>query len=341
MRTALVTDAWFPQINGVVRTLDQTARHLREMGDDVLVISSAGQPAVPCPTYPEISLALHPYRHVRRMFQEFQPDTIHIATEGPLGLAARYWCRKHKARFTTSLHTRFPEYVSARFPIPVSWGYAFMRWFHGGATRTMVSSPSLAAELQQQGIQRLAIWGRGVDTEAFQPLPDAERLSILPGPRPAFVYFGRVAVEKNVEEFLRMPLPGRKHVIGDGPQGMELRRRYPEINWLGMMEGVRLSRHLASADVMVFPSRTDTLGLVIMEANACGVPVSAYPVTGPLATIDNGRNGVLDPDLAQASLKALQLSRPACREAALAHSWERCTETFRSHLTPAFPAQGT
>ncbi len=341
MRTALVTDAWFPQINGVVRTLDQTARHLQEMGDEVLVVSSAGQPAIACPTYPEIPLVLHPYRHVRRMFQEFRPDTIHIATEGPLGLAARFWCRRQGARFTTSLHTRFPEYVSARYPIPLSWGYAFLRWFHAGATRTMVSSLSLASELQQRGIRNLAVWGRGVDTELFRPIPDSERLAMLPGPRPAFVYFGRVAVEKNVEDFLRLPLPGRKHVIGDGPQGAELRRRYPDANWLGMMEGIRLSRHLASADVMVFPSRTDTLGLVVLEANACGVPVAAYPVTGPLATIENGRNGVMDRDLGHASLEALQISRPACRAAALACGWEKCTEVFRSHLTPAFPSAGT
>ncbi|MCE5388456.1 MAG: glycosyltransferase family 1 protein [Acidithiobacillus sp.] len=334
MKIALVTDAWSPQINGVVRALEQTVMHLRRKGHDVLVIHAADVPSMPCPTYPEIPLALEPFRKVREALTGFVPEAIHIATEGPLGLAARIWCVGQGLAFTTSFHTRFPEYVAARFPVPVDWGYAFLRWFHGAAAATMVSNQALATELSQRGMKNLVLWSRGVDAELFHPWENHDLRSLLPGSRPAFVYFGRVAVEKNVEAFLQLNLPGSKHVIGDGPLAPKLRANYPEVYWHGMMQGETLSRHLAAADVMVFPSRTDTLGLVVREANACGVPVAAYPVLGPAASIQSGYNGILGEDLAAAAMGALALRREDCRAAALAHDWSHCTDGFLSHLAP-------
>ncbi|MDA8113908.1 MAG: glycosyltransferase family 1 protein [Acidithiobacillus sp.] len=337
MKIVLVTDAWFPQVNGVVTTLNQTATQLRHMGHEVRMVTSEGRASIPCPTYPEIRLTLSPKRRIGRTLRAFLPDAVHIATEGPLGLAARNWCRQQGWIFTTSFHTRFPEYVAARFPVPVSWGYAYMRWFHQAADHIMVSNAALAQELRERGLGRLCLWPRGVDGELFRPLPEEERFAYLPGPRPAFVNFGRVAVEKNVEAFLSLDLPGSKYVIGEGPLRADLQKRYPEVNFLGLMRGETLARHLASADVMVFPSRTDTLGLVLYEANACGVPVAAYPVMGPQTVVENGINGYLDEDLGKAALAALSVSRNACRTAALAHDWRRCTEIFASLLVPARP----
>ncbi len=335
MKIALVTDAWHPQINGVVRALSETAAQAQRMGHEVLVVNSLGQRTVPCPTYREIRLTLRPYASVKRLLGDFRPDAVHIATEGPLGLAARFYCKRRRWDFTTSFHTRFPEYLAARAPVPLGLSYAFLRWFHGGAAHTMVSNPALAEDLRARGITRLALWSRGVDTTLFRPLPEAERHAILDLPRPVYAYFGRVAVEKNVEDFLRLQLPGSKVVIGDGPQAAELQSRYPDVHWLGMRQGEDLARHLAATDVMVFPSRTDTLGLVILEANACGVPVAAYPVVGPLATVRNGINGILDADLRTAALAALELSRESCRERAMVYDWAGCTREFLGNLVPA------
>lgn len=335
MKIALVTDAWHPQINGVVRALSETARQAQQAGHEVLVVNSLGQRTVPCPTYAEIRLTLRPYALVRRLLGDFQPDAVHIATEGPLGLAARFYCKRRRWDFTTSFHTRFPEYLAARAPVPLDLSYAFLRWFHGGAVQTMVSNQALADEIRARGITRLALWSRGVDTSLFRPLSETERQSVLDLPRPIFAYFGRVAVEKNVEDFLKLELPGSKVVIGDGPQAADLRSRYPKVHWLGMRQGKDLARHLAATDVMVFPSRTDTLGLVILEANACGVPVAAYPVVGPLATVRSGINGILDEDLGKAARAALELSREACRERAMVYDWASCTREFVANLVPA------
>ncbi len=339
MKIALITDAWAPQINGVVRALQSTTAELQQRGHKVLVLHSGEGPSMPCPTYPEIALSLQPLSQVRGALEAFQPDCIHIATEGPLGLAARVWCAGHGLRFTTSFHTRFAEYISARYPVPLAWGYHFLRWFHNGAAKTMVSNAALAEELHGWGLRHLVLWSRGVDSKLFRPWPEQDTTQILPGARPAFVYFGRVAIEKNVEDFLKLDLPGSKHVIGDGPLAAELRQRYLEVTWHGMMQGEILSRHVAAADVMVFPSRTDTLGLVVREANACGVPVAAYPVTGPQASIDNGVNGFLSEDLAYAALQCLPLHREDCRQAALRHDWASCTNDFLHHLVPVTGAE--
>lgn len=335
MKVALVTDAWAPQVNGVVRALQSTVQELRALDHEVLVIHSGEQASMPCPTYPEIALALQPFSQVRRALQGFAPDAVHIATEGPLGLAARLWCAGQGWRFTSSFHTRFAEYVAARLPVPLSVAYSFLRWFHNGAALTMVSNQPLADELQGWGFRHLVLWSRGVDSDLFRPWPDQDPAAVLPGPRPAFVYFGRVAVEKNVEDFLRLDLPGTQHIIGDGPQAAELRQRYPNVHWHGMLHGEELSRHVAAADVMIFPSKTDTLGLVVREANACGVPVAAYPVIGPQASIIDGVNGYMREDLREAALLALQLRREDCRNAALAHDWRSCTLNFLEHLVPA------
>ncbi|MGE0048745.1 MAG: glycosyltransferase family 4 protein [Acidithiobacillus sp.] len=338
MKIALVTDTWSPQVNGVVRALQATVQELQRLGHEVQVLHSGAGATIPCPSYPEIPLATQPFALVRQTFQEYRPDAIHIATEGPLGLAARLWCAGHQWQFTTSFHTRFAEYLAARSPVPLAWSYAFLRWFHNGAARTMVSNVALADELRGWGFRNLVQWSRGVDSDLFRPWPDQDSAALLPGKRPAFVYFGRVAIEKNVEDFLRLELPGSKHIIGDGPQAAELREQYPDVHWHGMQHGEELSRHVAAADVMVFPSRTDTLGLVVREANACGVPVAAYPVTGPQASIVDGINGFLRDDLREAAILALDLRRDDCRNAALQYSWDKCTADFLRHLVPA---QGT
>ena len=258
------------------------------------------------------------------------PDSIHIATEGPIGLAVRRYCLRRGHAFTTSFTTRFAEYASARLPVPVSWGYALLRRFHAPAAATMVSTRSLMDELEGRGFRRLSQWSRGVDTDLFRP----ERAVRLELPRPIFMCIGRIAVEKNLDAFLSLDLPGTKVVIGHGPQEAELRQRYPDVKFLGVMSGARLAGHLAAADVFVFPSLTDTFGIVPLEAMACGVPVAAYPVTGPRDVIGAAPVGVLDDDLRDACLGALSLSRTACRTHALAYSWSRSAGQFLGNLRP-------
>ncbi|MGF1615007.1 MAG: glycosyltransferase family 4 protein [Gammaproteobacteria bacterium] len=328
MRIAIATDAWHPQINGVVTTLSRTAAELEKLGHEVLMITPAEFRTIACPTYPEIRLALRPRRLVGRKLEALSPDAIHVATEGPIGLAARGYCMNAQQTFTTSLHTRFPEYVRLRLPVPLSWGYRYLRWFHAPAWRTMVSVPSLREELEQRGLQDLVIWSRGVDLDVFEP----RDRGFLPGKRPIFMYMGRVAVEKNVEMFLRLDLPGSQYVVGGGPDLESLQRRYPKACFTGYKVGVDLARHVASADVMVFPSKTDTFGLTILEAMACGVPVAAFPVQGPRDLIQNGYNGWTDPDLRTAALACLAVNPADCREFATRYSWAVCTEQFLSHL---------
>ncbi len=328
MRIAIVTDAWLPQINGVVTTLGRTREELVRAGHRVKMITPADYRTVPCPSYPEIRLALFPYRRLRRMLDRFAPDCIHIATEGPLGFAARRYCRRRRLHFTTSYHTRFPQYVRERAPIPVSWTYAWLRRFHGPAAAVLVPTPSVREELAARGFRRLRLWGRGVDVELFRP----ERRGPLAGDRPIFMYMGRVAVEKNIEAFLELDLPGTKYVVGDGPDLARLRSRWPGAVFTGYRFGDELANVLASADVFVFPSRTDTFGLVMLEAMACGTPVAAYPVTGPLDVVEHGCTGILDEDLATACRRALSLDREACRRAALERSWGRATTAFLANL---------
>ena len=333
MNIVLVSDAWFPQINGVVNTLARTREQLERLGHTVHVISPQGFRTVPMPSSPEIRLAVFAGRRVHARLDELKPDAVHIATEGPLGLAARRWCLRHRFPFTTSFHTQFPEYVWLRTRIPLALSYRMMRWFHGPASTVMVATPTLHARLTQWGFTNLGMWSRGVDTELFKPRPKA----FLDGARPIFMYMGRVAIEKNIEAFLRLELPGTKYVVGGGPDLDMLKRRYPAVRFSGYQTGVDLARHLASADVFVFPSRTDTFGLVIIEALACGVPVAAFPVQGPGGIVQNGETGHLSEELARAALDALRLDPNRCREEALKYTWAACTQQFLAHLRAANP----
>jgi glycosyltransferase involved in cell wall biosynthesis len=339
MRIAIVTDAWYPQINGVVRTLDTVRAKLVEAGHELLVISPDQFRTIPCPTYPEIRLAILPGRMVRRKLDQFQPDAIHIATEGPLGIAARNYCKGRRLPFTTSFHTKFPEYVQARFAIPPGWTYRWLRRFHGAAARTMTATPSLEAELRAHGFSNLARWTRGVDTGLFHPRKDEVPPTLKDLPRPIYLYVGRVAVEKNIEAFLALDLPGTKLVVGDGPMTAELKRRHPDVVFAGAHIGEDLARHYAASDVFVFASRTDTFGLVLLEALASGLPVAAYDVTGPRDVLagmsaDNPV-GVLHADLAVAAREAVKLSPDACRNYALGFSWEASAAQFLGNLAPA------
>ena len=331
MRIAIITDAWHPQINGVVRTLGKIIDWLTEHGHQVLVVEPSAFRTLPLPSYPEIRLSLFPGRKVTQMLEEFAPEAIHISTEGPLGLAARKYALSRELPFTTAYHTRFPEYVRKRVPIPLSVSYMWVRWFHNPAQRVMVSTESLLRELAGQGLKNLVIMSRGVDTDLFVP---REHKNLLGGKQPAFVYLGRVAVEKNIEAFLSLDLPGSKHVIGDGPALHALKEKHPRVRFHGYKTGKDLANHLACADVMVFPSRTDTFGLVILEALACGVPVAAYPVQGPVDIIGNGRSGYVSEDLREAAMQALQVDSRSCRERALQFSWDAVGEQFFSNLLP-------
>jgi 1,2-diacylglycerol 3-alpha-glucosyltransferase/glucuronosyltransferase len=330
MRIALATDAWRPQTNGVVTTLTRTLEGVEREGHVALTVQPSEFRTVPCPTYPEIRLALFPGARLKRMLQEFGPDAVHIATEGPLGQAARRWCLTEGMPFTTSYHTQFPQYIRARFPIPERWSYAFLRRFHGAARRVMVATEHIRRDLERNGFRNLATWTRGVDLELFRP-GDRE---FLPGVRPILLYAGRVAVEKNLEAFLGLELPGTKYVIGGGPALEELRAHFPAVFFTGYKYGEELARHIASADVFVFPSRTDTFGLVLLEAMACGVPVAAFPVVGPIDVVHQGVSGYLHEDLATAVRGALEIDREACRRHALGFTWERATAQFLDNLAP-------
>jgi 1,2-diacylglycerol 3-alpha-glucosyltransferase/glucuronosyltransferase len=328
VRLALVTDAWFPQTNGVVRTLSTVADELGRQGHAVATVTPDRFRSIPCPTYPEIRLVMAPWPRIWDAIDEARPEAVHIATEGPLGVAARRLCLRRGWPFTTSFHTKFPEYVEARFAIPAGLSYRLVRWFHRPATRVMVATPTIARELAARGFTNLAPWTRGVDTRLFRPGPK----DFFPWPRPISLYVGRVAVEKNIEAFLRLDLPGTKVVVGDGPQLPELRRRYPTAQFLGAKFGEDLAAHYRAADVFVFPSRTDTFGLVLLEALASGVPAAAFPVPGPLDVV--GEAGVLDDDLAAATLAALAIPPAACRAHAETFSWAACARMFLENLAP-------
>lgn len=330
MRVLIATDAWRPQVNGVVRTLTSLARSAPGVGLEVEFLSPEGFSSLPVPTYPSLRLALPNRREIARRIEKAEPDAIHIATEGTIGLATRAYCLSKGLRFTTSYTTRYPEYISARFAIPESWTYAALRWFHAASAVTMVATPSLWTELTAQGFKNLGTWTRGVDTETFSP----DSPAMLDLPRPIFLCAGRVAVEKNLEAFLSLDLPGSKVVIGEGPQEAELKRRFPDVHFLGLKEGKDLAAHIAAADVFVFPSLTDTFGVVQLEALACGVPVAAFPVMGPKDVITDHPVGALNKDLRLACLRARSLSRTACREFALGFSWENSARQFAGNLKP-------
>ncbi len=330
MRIALVSDAWLPQINGVVRTLMRTMDEIKVRGHEVQVFSPDLFRNLPCPTYKEIRLAVLPARRLATLLDGFQPCAIHIATEGPLGHAARRYCLARRLPFTTAFHTRFPEYVKARTGLPLSAGYSVMRRFHAPSSGVMVATPSLEHELADRGFRNLKRWTRGVDTTLFHPRDKA----FLDLPRPIHIYVGRVAVEKNVEAFLKLDLPGSKLVVGGGPQLAELQRRFPAVHFAGSKQGEELARHYAAADVFVFPSRTDTFGLVLLEALASGLPVAAFPVPGPLDVINGSAVGFLDEDLGAAARRALGVPPEACRDYALQFSWQRSSDQFLANLRP-------
>lgn len=331
MRIVIVTDAWSPQTNGVVSTLRQTTAWLEKLGHELLLVTPGLFRSVPCPTYPEIRLALFPYRKLSKLIADFRPDAIHIATEGSLGLAARRYCVRHRLKFTTSYHTQFPQYLRSRFPIPTSVSYRALLWFHGAAAHCMVSTQTVRNQLAERGFRNLVHWQRGVDTELFKP----RAKKFLHLPRPIATYVGRVAIEKNIEAFLRMPWTGTKLLIGDGPELPRLKAQFPEAVYVGYRFGEDLARHLAASDVLVFPSLTDTFGLVNLEAMACGVPVAAYPVAGPIDVVEDGVTGALDDDLARAALRALQIDPQQCRERALRSGWDLCSREFESNLVAA------
>lgn len=330
MKIAIVTDAWRPQTNGVVKTLSTTAEGLRALGHDVTFIEPNQFKTFPCPTYPEIRLAWLPYGRVAQLLEDFGPDAVHIATEGTLGAAARKWCLRRRFPFTTSYHTQFPEYVRARVPIPLAVSYAHLRRFHSAAARTMVATPAMQQLLESRGFKNIVRWTRGVDVSLFKPRDKR----FLDFPRPIATYVGRVAIEKNIEAFLKLDLPGTKLVVGDGPARAELESKYPNAKFVGFKYGEELASHVAASDVFVFPSRTDTFGLVMLEAMACGVPVAAYPVTGPIDVVTQGVTGDLNEDLRAAALAALKLDPNQCRAYALANTWETATRQFLSHLAP-------
>ncbi len=334
MRILIVSDAWKPQVNGVVRTLDTTADILRVQGHVVEVIGPDRFRAVPAPSYPEIRLALWPGYKLRRMISHFRPDCIHIATEGPLGWATRAYCRDRRWSFTTSFHTQFPEYLAVRWAIPTGVSYAVLRRFHGAACRTMVATPSLERSLADRDFGGLVRWTRGVDLDLFRPQPGAD----LGLKRPVMLYVGRVAPEKNLEAFLKVDCAaartGTKLVVGGGPDLARLKRAYPEVVFTGPQYGDALAHHFAAADVFVFPSRTDTFGLVLVEALACGVPVAAFPVQGPVDVIGTAPVGVLSEDLGLAIDQALPLDRDACRRFAEGYSWAASSQQFLDNLTP-------
>lgn len=331
MRVLIATDAWHPQVNGVVRTLTSLAKAADAFDVAIQFLTPEGFPSLQLPTYPGLRIALCNPGEIARRIESAAPDAIHIATEGPIGYCVRAYCRRRRRPFTTSFTTRFPEYISARAPIPEAWTYGVLQRFHAAAAVTMVSTPSLMSALTQRGFRNLGMWTRGVDTDVFHPDGAVD----LAFPRPIFVTAGRVAVEKNLDAFLSLDLPGTKVVIGDGPHEEELRRRYPEAKFLGLQSADVLARHLAAADVFVFPSLTDTFGVVQLEALACGTPVAAFPVTGPKDVIGDSPVGVLHHDLRAACLAALDLSRQDCRQFALAHGWERSVRQFVGHVERA------
>ncbi|UJW86672.1 glycosyltransferase family 4 protein [Devosia sp. SL43] len=330
-RLLIVTDAWRPQINGVVRTLESVGKALADTGMDVQYLTPERFWTLPVPSYPEIRISLASLGAVSRQISAVAPDHIHIATEGPLGLLARQYCIDRRLGFTTSFHTRFPEYVAMRVPVPQDWSYGYLRWFHSAAARTLVPTPSLRDELVARGFQRLGLWSRGVDGGRFRPGPKT-RFHDLPGPH--LLHVGRVAAEKNIEAFLNLKVAGTKIVVGDGPDCARLMREHPEAVFLGYRHGEELGELYRSADVLVFPSRTDTFGNVITEALSSGTPVAAYPVTGPRDVLSDRKAGALHDDLNVAVARALTLSRDDARAHGEKFTWAASAEQLRSQLEP-------
>ena len=325
----IVTDAWYPQINGVVRSLERVGEEMTRRGLAVHHLTPEGFHTIALPGYGEIRLSMTLPGPVERLMDQINAEGIHIATEGPLGLIARRYCIKRGLAFSSSYHTQFPEYLRARLPVPLAWSYAYLRWFHRASTGVLVGTPSMKAALEKQGFDHIHLWTKGVDTELFNP---SKRDASFSDQRPVFLYVGRVAVEKNIEAFLKLDLPGRKIIVGDGPSRAHLASAYPDAEFVGPLQGEELARYFASADVFVFPSRTDTFGLVLLEALASGTPVAAFPVMGPIDVIGDAPVGVLSEDLGSAAIRALDISRDACRTYAQNFSWSASTDQFLAHL---------
>ncbi|MGA0530674.1 glycosyltransferase family 4 protein [Hansschlegelia sp. KR7-227] len=342
MRVLVVTDAWRPQVNGVVRTIEHLAEEAPAFGAEIVLLTPDRFRTLPMPTYSEIRLALARTSVVAGMIAAAEADHVHVATEGPLGLAARRACLRAGLGFTTSYHTRFPEYLRRRFPVPERWTYAWLRRFHNAGAGTMVATESLRRDLEARGFLRLMPWTRGVDSERFRPIAGADEFGL---PRPIFLSVGRIAAEKNLEAFLKLDLPGSKVVVGDGPARAELAAAFPDAHFAGTLEGERLARAYASADVFVFPSLTDTFGIVILEALASGLPVAAFPVTGPRDILEGTGAGALDQDLRAASLAALAIPKDRARSVALSHGWGEAARMFvenvRSVLARTPPKRAT
>ena len=327
MKILIVTDAWYPQVNGVVRTLDETSKKIKKLGHEVKLITPEGFLTIPCPTYPEIKLSLFPGAKVSSMIRDFNPDCLHISTEGPLGLAARGYASRNGLAFTSAYHTRFPEYVYARTKLPLKITYSFLRWFHNRSELVMVPTEEVKKDLIKHKIGKPKIWSRGVDLDIFKPKKGRRK-----NKNPILLNVGRVAVEKNLEEFLKIDLPYEKWVVGDGPAFKELKKKYPKVIFHGAKSKEELEYYYNKADVFVFPSKTDTFGLVLLEAMACGLPVAAFPVSGPLDVIGNSNAGILNSNLKEACKKALLIPRKVPREYAKKFSWESTSKTFESYL---------
>jgi glycosyltransferase involved in cell wall biosynthesis len=331
MRILVATDAWHPQVNGVVRTLTMMAEAAGTLGAEVDFLTPQSFRTFAMPSYRDLRVALPRPARIARLIAASKADSIHIATEGPIGLLVRRYCRKHGLPFTTSFHTRFPDYISARARMPEawveSWVWSTLRWFHGGSQAVMAATPALAGELRERGFRNVVLWPRGVDTKLFRP-----REVDLCQPKPVFLCVGRVAVEKNLEAFLALDLPGTKVIVGDGPARLALEQKYPDAVFLGALQGEALAEVYAAADVFVFPSRTDTFGLVLLEALASGLPVAAFPVTGPRDVIGTAPVGVLDEDLRKACLAAMAVSRQACVDFAANHTWEASAQAFIDNM---------
>ena len=328
----IITDAWYPQINGVVRTLSKISDELKQLGHRVEIIGPEKFRTIPLPSYPEIRLAVWAGRRLPKMIDALNPDAIHIATEGPLGHVARRYCMKRNRPFTSAYHTRFPEYIRNRAPIPLSFSYALVRRFHRPSAAVMVSTRSIEQLLQERGLKNIKPWTRGVDTDLFYPRDK----SFIQDVRPIALYVGRISVEKNLPAFLDMPFEGSKYVVGGGPQLAEFKQKYPHIHFTGVKQGKELAQYYAAADVFVFPSKTDTFGLVLLEALASGIPVAAYPVPGPLDVLGGSEVAVLNMDLAKAAQEALHIPSQRCRQFALRFSWRVVAEQFLHNLQPFY-----
>lgn len=350
MRLAIATDAWLPQVNGVVRTMIETVSRLQKRGFDIELVSPEKFTTISCPGYPEIRLAVAPWFGVRKALGKFCPDIVHITTEGPIGWSARAWCLKHKVPFTTAFHTRFPEYVAERTPLSANMLWPVMRKFHNGSRAVLTATQSLRDELEGRGIKKTHLWSRGIDHQLFHPAYDAHP-ELRDLPKPIMLSVGRVAVEKNLTAFLDCPVQGTKVLVGDGPARAELESQYPDAVFLGTRGGAELASIYATADVFVFPSKTDTFGLVIVEALACGLPVAAFPVPGPLDIIGaNGRGrdgglseavGCLNVQLSDAIVEALNINRASAADYGKSFCWEHCTDQFVAGIASADPNHPT